>query len=258
MPRRACGAGLLEPDGARRRRGKQRTAPRRVAAIAPGFYVTRLDANAGFGPSANAVLDVVEGATYYLFCHDDVVLDPNAVRVMVEEAFRSNAGIVGPKLVDEAEPDRILQLGLNMDRFGAPVRRVERREFDQSQYDEPREVFAVPGGCMLVRTDLFVAIGGFDPEISMFGEDIDLSWRARIAGARVVVTPLATVRHLEATAARHRPLPEARALQWRHMLRAALEELRADPADAHRRPTRRVERPRGRVLCARRSAPTGP
>ncbi len=196
---------------------------RRVAAIAPGFYVTRLDANAGFGPSANAVLDVVEGATYYLFCHDDVVLDPNAVRVMVEEAFRSNAGIVGPKLVDEAEPDRILQLGLNMDRFGAPVRRVERREFDQSQYDEPREVFAVPGGCMLVRTDLFVAIGGFDPEISMFGEDIDLSWRARIAGARVVVTPLATVRHLEATAARHRPLPEARALQWRHMLRAALK-----------------------------------
>ncbi len=163
------------------------------------------------------------GATYYLFCHDDVVLDPDALRVMVEEALRSNAGIVGPKLVDAAEPDRILQLGLSMDRFGAPVRRVERREFDQSQHDEPREVFAVPGGCMLVRADLFAAIGGFDPEISMFGEDIDLSWRARIAGARVFVTPLATVRHLEATAARRRPLPEARALQWRHMLRATLK-----------------------------------
>ncbi len=195
----------------------------RVAAVAPGFYITRLEENHGFGPSANAVLEVVEGATYFLFCHDDVVLDPDAVRAMVEEAIRSNAGIVGPKLVDAAEPDRILQLGLSMDRFGAPVRRVERREFDQAQHDEPREVFAVPGGCMLVRADLFVAIGGFDPQISMLGEDIDLSWRARIAGARVMVTPLATVRHLEATAGRRRPLPEARALQWRHMLRATLK-----------------------------------
>jgi GT2 family glycosyltransferase len=195
----------------------------RVAAVAPGFYITRLDENHGFGPSANAVLDVVAGGTYFLFCHDDVVLDPDAVRAMVDEALRSNAGIVGPKLVDAAEPDRILQFGLSMDRFGAPVRRVARREFDQSQHDAPREVFAVPGGCMLVRADLFTAIGGFDPQISMFGEDIDLSWRARIAGARVMVTPLATVRHLEATAARQRPLPEARALQWRHMLRATLK-----------------------------------
>jgi GT2 family glycosyltransferase len=195
----------------------------RVAAVAPEFYITRLEYNAGFGPSANAALKLVQGAAYYLFCHDDVVADPDAIGVMVEEALRSNAGIVGPKLVDEAEPDRILQLGLDMDRFGAPVRRVAHREFDQSQHDEPREVFAVPGGCMLVRADLFATIGGFDPEISMLGEDIDLSWRARIAGARVVVTPLATVRHLEATAARRRPLPEARALQWRHMLRAVLK-----------------------------------
>jgi GT2 family glycosyltransferase len=195
----------------------------RVAAVTPGFYVSRLEHNDGFGPSANATRDVVLGATYYLFCHDDVVLDPDALRAMVDEALRSNAGIVGPKLVDADEPDRILQFGLSMDRFGAPVRRVKRRELDQAQHDEPREVFAVPGGCMLVRADLFAAVGGFDPEISMFGEDIDLSWRARIAGARVFVTPLATVRHLEATAARRRPLPEARALQWRHMLRATLK-----------------------------------
>ena len=195
----------------------------RVAQVAPSFYITRLDENAGFGPSANAARDIVAGATYYLFCHDDVAPEPDAVRVMVEEALLQNAGIVGPKLVDAAEPDHILQLGLSMDRFGAPLRRVQRREFDQSQHDEPREVFAIPGGCMLVRADLFAAIGGFDPEISMFGEDIDLSWRARIAGARIFITPMATVGHLEATAARRRPLPEARALQWRHMLRAALK-----------------------------------
>ncbi|MGB9113534.1 MAG: glycosyltransferase family 2 protein, partial [Acidimicrobiales bacterium] len=203
--------------------GSERSLAPRVAKVTPTFYFARSDENRGYGPSANAVLDLAEGAAYYLFCHDDVVLEPDTVRRLVEEAFRSNAGLVGPKLVDPDEPDRILQLGLDMDRFGAPVRRVERREFDQSQHDEAREVFAVPGGCLLVRADLFETIGGFDDEISMFGEDIDLAWRARIAGARVSITPLATVRHLEATAARRRPMPEARALQWRHELRAVLK-----------------------------------
>lgn len=207
--------------------GSEHSLASRVARVTPGFYFARLDENRGYGPSANAVLDLAEGAAYYLFCHDDVVLEADAVHRLVEEAFRSNAGIVGPKLVDPEEPDRILQLGVDMDRFGAPVRRVERREFDQAQHDEAREVFAVPGGCLLVRADLFAAIGGFDEQISMFGEDIDLAWRARIAGARVTITPLATVRHLEATAARRRPLPEARALQWRHELRAVLKNYSA-------------------------------
>ncbi|MGA8295460.1 MAG: glycosyltransferase family 2 protein [Acidimicrobiales bacterium] len=203
--------------------GSGRSLAPRVAKVTPAFYFARLEENRGYGPSANAVLGLAEGAAYYLFCHDDVVLEPGVTRRLVEEAFRSNAGIVGPKLVDPDEPDRILQLGLDMDRFGAPMRRVERREFDQAQHDEAREVFAVPGGCMLVRADLFETIGGFDEQISMFGEDIDLAWRARIAGARVAITPLATVGHLEATAARRRPLPEARALQWRHELRAVLK-----------------------------------
>lgn len=195
----------------------------RVAAAAPSVYLHRLERNAGFGPSANAVLELVDGSAFYLFCHDDVLPEPDTVRRLVEEAFRSNAGVVAPKLVDQAQPDRLLQLGLAVDRFGAPVRRVTRGELDQSQHDEVRDVFAAPGGCTLVRADLFAALGGFDPAITMFGEDVDLSWRARVAGARVVVAPLARVAHLEATASRRRSLPEARALQWRHELRAVLK-----------------------------------
>ncbi len=195
----------------------------RVAAISPQIYLQRLDRNAGFGPSVNSVLGLVEGAGYYLACHDDVVLAPDAVRRMVEEAFRSNAGIVGPKLVDVNEPELILQFGLGVDRFGAPVRRVEHREFDQAQHDEVREVFAIPGAATLVRADLLLSLGGFDPEISMFGEDVDLCWRAHIAGARVVATPFAIVGHREAAASRQRELPEARALQWRHELRAVVK-----------------------------------
>jgi GT2 family glycosyltransferase len=195
----------------------------RVAAIAPDFYLRRLETNTGFGPGANAVLGVVEGASHFLFCHDDVVLAPDATRQMVEEAFRQNAGIIAPKLVDPTNPDRILQLGLGVDRFGAPVPRVERLEFDQAQHDEVQEAFAAPGGCTLVRADLFEALGGFDEEISMFGEDVDFCWRARIAGARAFVVPFALVEHYEATASRLRPLPDSRALQWRHELRAVLK-----------------------------------
>ena len=195
----------------------------RVAAVVPDAYFYRLEENLGFGPSANVVTRLVEGSTHFLFCHDDVVLEPDCVLRMVEEAFRSNAGIVAPKLVDYDEPDLILQLGLSVDRFGAPVRRVGHREFDQAQHDEVREVFAAPGGCTLVRSDLFIAIGGFDEQISMFGEDVDLCWRARLAGARVVVTPSAVARHLEASASRRRPMSNGRGLQWRHELRAVLK-----------------------------------
>jgi len=195
----------------------------RIAAVTPDFYLRRLESNVGFGPGANAVRGVVDGASHFVFCHDDVVLARDAIRQMVEEAFRRNAGIIGPKLVDPDDVERILQLGLGVDRFGAPVQRVERLEFDQSQHDEVQEAFAVPGGCILIRADLFEALGGFDDQISMFGEDVDLCWRARIAGARAFVVPQAVVRHYEATASRRRERPDARALQWRHELRAVLK-----------------------------------
>src|SRR5271169_4584259 len=51
----------------------------RVAAIGPGIFLKRLEENAGFGPSANVVLELVEGATYFLFCHDDVLPAPDAL-----------------------------------------------------------------------------------------------------------------------------------------------------------------------------------
>lgn len=195
----------------------------RVAAAAPEAYVLRLEEGRGYGAAANVVLEIVENAAFYLFCHDDVFLAPDALRRLVEEAFRENAGIVAPKLLDAADPSRLLQVGLGLDRLGVPVRRVERGELDQGQHDEAREVFAAPGACTLVRADLFQVIGGFDPEITLFGEDTDLCWRARLAGARVRVEPAAAVRHLEATATRLRARPDARVLRRRHEIRAVLK-----------------------------------
>ena len=192
----------------------------RIAAAAPAAHLRRLEANVGFGPAANEVLDAVEGAAFYLFCHDDVRLEPDVIQVMVEEAYRSNAGVIGPKLVEWDDPDRILQVGMGADKTGAPSPYVERGELDQEQHDAVRDVFYVPGAVTLVRADLFRALGGFDPGIELLGEDLDLSWRAHVVGARVLVAPAARVAHLEALGDR-RPIDDRRRLQMRHRLRSS-------------------------------------
>lgn len=179
----------------------------RVAAALPDAFVRRLDANVGFGATANAAISMVEGADFLVFSHDDVAPDPGALRHMVEEAYRSNAGVVGPKLVEWDRPDRLLHVGVEVDKSGAVVDRVERGEVDQGQHDAVRDVFSTPGGFTLVRRDLFVELGGFDPHLVVMGEDLDLCWHAQIAGARVIVAPDARVRHLELLASGQRQSP---------------------------------------------------
>lgn len=193
----------------------------RVAASAPGAFVRRLAENPGFGAAANEVLEVVEGAAFYLVCHDDVAAEPEVVRVLVEEAYRSNAGLVGPKLVFWSDRRRLLQVGAGIDPGGYAVPLVDRGELDQEQHDAVRDVFTVPGSCTLVRADLFAEIGGFDEGIDYLLDDVSLCWRAHVAGARVIVAPTARVRHLEALGDR-RPRDDRRRLQVRHRLRVVM------------------------------------
>lgn len=171
-----------------------------VHRVLPGATVRRLPENLGFAATANQALGLAGQATHLVFCHDDAAPEPDALRQMVEEAYRSNAGVVAPKLVAWDDPERLLQVGMGMDKGGVVDPRVERGELDQEQHDGVRDVFVAPGGFCLVRADLFAMLGGFDPAIPLFGEDVDLCWRAQLLGARVVVAPAARVRHLEALA----------------------------------------------------------
>lgn len=173
----------------------------RIAAASPGAYVHRMS-KTGFAAAANEALYAVRNATFLLFCHDDVVFEPPAVRLMLEEAYRSNAGIVGPKLVDVDSPDVLLEVGRSIDRFGIPHTGIEPGELDHEQHDGVRDVFYVSDAAMLVRADLFHELGGLDPAAFPGAEDLDLCWRARLAGARVMVAPDARVRHHEAAGRR--------------------------------------------------------
>src|SRR5439155_7651017 len=51
------------------------------------------------------------------------------------------------------------------------------------------------GGSMLVQRDVFLAVGGFDPDYFAFFEDVDLGWRLWLLGYRVTLTPSAITYH---------------------------------------------------------------
>ncbi len=206
----------------------------RVGRLLPEAFVRFLPDQPGYAAASNEALDMVEGAAFFLLCHDDCALDPEVVHNLVEESFRSNAGVVSPKYVNWFDPSILLHVGENCDKTGAVVDRIQDGEVDHGQHDAVRDVFVAPGGCILIRADLWRELEGFDPAIVAMGEDLDLSWRSQVAGSRVVVAPDARVRHREAVASGESPLMVAgveidgrhvtlQSLQRRHELRIVLK-----------------------------------
>lgn len=196
--------------------GNEQPIAERVASIAPSAFIHRLQTDPGFSAAANQALTLVKDATFLLFCTDRVALGPRTVSAMAEEMFRSNAGIVTPKYVEWDDPRRLVSVGMGADHYGVKVDLVEPREFDQEQHDGVRDVFVAPVGVQLIRRDLFTTLDGFDPSMGSENEDLDLSWRAHVAGARIVVNPSAPVRV--------RP-PDPDAVPTRQLLRNRLRSL---------------------------------
>ncbi|MDA8102487.1 MAG: glycosyltransferase family 2 protein [Nitrospiraceae bacterium] len=168
----------------------------RVVDAAPRAFLIRNESNLGFARAVNEAVKSVPSAAYLFICHDDIAVAPDAVSVMVEDALRMNASVVAPEIVAWDYPDRVLSLGFGVDRTGAVRSRVDVGDLDQDQYPIVEEIFAASAAAMLVRHDLFTALGGFDPEMFLFGEDVDLSFRAQLAGARVIASSFAKVRHM--------------------------------------------------------------
>lgn len=167
----------------------------RVRAILPSADVERLAEPVGFGPAVNAVLPAVSAFPYLLLCHDDVRLRNDALRELIVEARASNASILGPKLVAWEDERVLVHVGASVDKTGVQAPFAEHGEMDQEQHDAVRDVALVPGAVQLIRTDLLLALEGFDPEMDLVGEDLDLCWRSVVAGARALVVPSAVAAH---------------------------------------------------------------
>ena len=167
--------------------------------------VIRTERNLGFAGAIRRVLNIpaVQSVDFLLLLHDDVALAPSAVARLVEEAERvSGAAVVGPKVLDW-DGQVLLEVGFSADRFGAPHSPVEEGELDQGQYDAPREVLFVSSAVMLVSREALQRVGPPDERLSAPG--LDLCWRIRLAGYRVLVTPRAVAVHRMARGRGERP-----------------------------------------------------
>jgi GT2 family glycosyltransferase len=61
---------------------------------------------------------------------------------------------------------------------------------------EPAEIFGGCGASLLLKRELLDDVGGFDPTLFMYYEDLDLCWRARLRGWRFVYAPASIVHHV--------------------------------------------------------------
>ena len=114
---------------------------------------------------------------------------------------------MGPKLKDLSDRRVVREAGITMDRAGRRLTGVEPGEIDQGQHDGSRAVLAVSSAGMLVRRDVWNQLGGFDPNLPLFRDDIDFCWRAHAAGYEVRVITDAVVYHRELSARQVRGTP---------------------------------------------------
>jgi GT2 family glycosyltransferase len=169
----------------------------------------------------------VTGATWLWLLHDDSAADPEALAHLLDVALRSTSvGVAGPKLTTWDDPSRLLELGSAVTRSGRRVGGPATGEPDQGQHDHRGDVLGVNSSGMLIRLDVFEMLGGFDPAFGQFRDDLDLCWRAQLAGHRVVVAPRARMREAAASTTGQRSpslSPEAaRGLDRRHGRQIAL------------------------------------
>lgn len=166
--------------------------------------VVALERRVGYGRALAAALTLATEraiqADAILLLHDDCALAPGSLEAMVTALQGDNVGIVGAKLVEWDAPDVLQDIGQTTDRYGRAVPRVERGELDQGQHDGVHDVLFAQSAAMLIGREVIEKVGLFDPRFVALRDDLDLCWRARIAGYRTVVTTDASARHVCAAA----------------------------------------------------------
>lgn len=133
--------------------------------------------------------------------HDDSAPDPNCLQALLTEADNQpSAAILGPKILGWHDQRLLLEVGVTVTGSGRRYTGLERREHDQGQHDGTRDVLSVSSAGMLIRRDVWEALEGFDPELELFRNDLDLCMRAHRRGERVLIVTDAVLHHREASA----------------------------------------------------------
>ncbi len=183
--------------------------PERLKACFPDVRLVQSDRNLGFTKATNQAIELSTG-DYLLWLNTDTILRPDSLPNLVQflEA-RPQVGIVGPKVLNAdgsfqpqcrrglPTPLASLFYLLKLNRLWPDNRTVGQYLLTYLPVDNPNQVDAVSGCCLLARRQVWDDIGLLDEDIFGFGEDIDWCVRAKNAGWEVWYYPGSEIVHLK-------------------------------------------------------------
>lgn len=168
----------------------------------PQVRLILLDRNYGFAEGYNQALQYID-AEYTVLLNSDVEVTPGWIDAPLQ-ALESDPAIAGaqPKILAQRNKEYFEYAGASggfMDRYGYPYcrgRLLHEIEKDKGQYDTQVDVLWATGACLFIRTGTYKQEGGLDGRFFAHQEEIDLCWRLRCRGYRLVCTPSSVVYHV--------------------------------------------------------------
>ena len=168
----------------------------------PEVRIIELEKNWGFAEGYNKALRQVE-ADYYLLLNSDIEVTHHWLTPLIEYMDTHNdVAACQPKLLSIADRDQFEYAGASggfLDRYGYPFCRgriFDTVERDNGQYDYPCDILWATGAALMVRSSDYWDAGGLDGRFFAHNEEIDLCWRLRIRGRRIVCLPESQVYHV--------------------------------------------------------------
>jgi GT2 family glycosyltransferase len=168
----------------------------------PNIRTIVLDKNYGFADGYNKALEQVD-ADYFVLLNSDVEVTSGWLSPMIEFMNgHDNVAACQPKILsfnNRTFFEHAGACGGFIDRFGFPFCRgrvfgvVEQ---DKGQYNDIADIFWATGACLVVRSSVFHKVGGLDASFFAHMEEIDLCWRLKSRGYRVVCIPQSTIYHI--------------------------------------------------------------
>ncbi len=161
-----------------------------------------LDKNWGFAEGYNKALAQIQ-AEYYLLLNSDIEVTHHWLTPMIELLDNHHdIAACQPKLLSIFDRDQFEYAGAAggyLDRLGYPFCRgrvFDTVERDNGQYDYQADCLWATGAALMIRSEDYWKAGGLDGRFFAHNEEIDLCWRLRILGRRVVCLPESYVYHV--------------------------------------------------------------
>ncbi|MDT3387376.1 MAG: glycosyltransferase family 2 protein [Bacteroidota bacterium] len=168
----------------------------------PQVKTIQLDKNYGFAEGYNRALKQIS-ADYYVLLNSDVEVTEQWLQPLLEymDAHKDVAACQ-PKILSIADRGQFEYAGASggyIDRFGYPFCRgriFDTVERDEGQYDNIADLLWATGACLMIRAQDYHRVGGLDGRFFAHNEEIDLCWRLRQLGRRIVCIPQSHVYHV--------------------------------------------------------------